>query len=114
MHLLHKDKICGINIPCKENYKQVVIMGSLLHQKIIPKMILVNALSRIGYWYKMLILVYVYVLTLEVSNCSHKLKYEDTWAKHVGAWYWIQVHWTWPQWECRMVVYLSVQDNMLI
>ena len=83
-------------------------MRSLLYQSIIPKIFLVNALPRIVYWYKLLRLVYVYALTLEVSNCYHKLKYNDTWTKHVGAWYEIQVHWTWPRWECRLVVYLSV------
>ena len=68
-------------MPCKDNYKQVVIMGSLLYQISIPKRFLVNALSRKEYWYKQLRLVYVYALTWKVSNCSHKLKYEDTCAK---------------------------------
>ena len=52
-----------------------------------PKTFLVNVLSRISYWYKLLRLVYIYALTLEVSNSSHKLKYGDTLVKHVGAWY---------------------------
>ena len=85
LHLLHKNKVFGINMPCKENYKQVVIMRSLLHQSIILKWFLVNALSRKGYWYKLLRLVYVFALIWEVNNCSHKLKYGDTWAKHLGA-----------------------------
>ena len=32
-------------------------------------------------------LVHAYALTLEVSNCSRKLKYDDSWAKYVGAWF---------------------------
>jgi hypothetical protein len=31
-------------IPCKENYKVVIIIRFLLHQSIVPKMFLVNAL----------------------------------------------------------------------
>ena len=81
-------------------------MGSLLYQNIIPKRFLDNTLSRKGYWYKQLRLVYVYALTWEVSNCYHKLKYGDIWAKHIGLW--IQVYRTWPKWECHMVVHLSV------
>ena len=50
-------------------------------------MFLVNALLKIGYWYKLLRLVHAYALTLEVSNCSRKLKYDDSWAKYVGAWF---------------------------
>ena len=33
-------------MPYKENYKQVIIMRSLLHENITPKIFLVNALSR--------------------------------------------------------------------
>jgi hypothetical protein len=33
----------------KENYKVVVIMGFLLHQNIVPKMFLIDALLNIGY-----------------------------------------------------------------
>ena len=49
LQLFHKYKVFRINMPYKENYKQVVIMGSLLHHNIIPKMFLANTLSRIGY-----------------------------------------------------------------
>jgi hypothetical protein len=33
---------------CKENYKVVIIMGFLLHQSIVPKMFIVNALLRLN------------------------------------------------------------------
>ena len=92
LRLFNKDKVTRINMPCKENYKQVVIIRSLLYQNIIPKKFLVYASSRIGYWYKLLRLVHVYASILEANNYSHKLKYSDTWAKHVGSWYTIQVH----------------------
>ena len=78
LRLLYKDKVIRINMSCKENYKQVVIIGSLLYQSIIPKRFLVNAFSRIGYWYKLLGQVHGYALTLEISSCSHKFKYSDT------------------------------------
>jgi hypothetical protein len=34
---------------CKENYKVVIIMRFLLHQNIIPKMLLVDALLNTRY-----------------------------------------------------------------
>ena len=49
LRLFNKDKVTRINMPCKENYKQVVIIRSLLYQNIIPKKFLVYASSRIGY-----------------------------------------------------------------
>ena len=67
----------------QKELQKVVIMRFILHQSIILKMFLVNVLSRNGYWYKLLNLLYVYALTYEVSNCSHKLKYGDTCTKYV-------------------------------
>jgi len=34
---------------CKENYKVVIIMGFLLHQSIIPKMFMVDAILNARY-----------------------------------------------------------------
>jgi len=34
---------------CKENYKVVIVMGFLLHQSIISKMFMVDALLSTGY-----------------------------------------------------------------
>jgi hypothetical protein len=34
---------------CKENYKVVIIMGFILHQSIIPKMFMVDAILNTRY-----------------------------------------------------------------
>jgi hypothetical protein len=34
---------------CKGNYKVVIVIGLLLHQSIVPKMFMVNALLNTGY-----------------------------------------------------------------
>jgi len=43
---------------CKENYKVVIIMGFVLHQNIIPKMFLVDALLNIRYLLESLRLIH--------------------------------------------------------